>query len=230
MYQQTAGLVRNAGKNYYWHPSMVACWLFDEGVGTVTKDRLIYNNHITGISGPDWVDDGLDFEYSSLDFLDVDDFYTFGIGDWTVNTWVKLEDGVNYGHIFTADDQPDFACKIAKNSSSPLRYPYFYSSETGVIGGGGGIPLDLATWYMLTYRRSGNVISIVINGVVDRVGDANGLDVTTTNFKIGKYSTEGLDGIIHSLAVYSSSISDAILRNVYNAGMYRTKEHLQYAI
>jgi len=230
---KTAGLVRQGGKNYYdpQDGSMVACWLFDEGMGRTLYDRSTNGHHLNRAEGtiPGLATDGLEFEYSDLEWLDVNDFsHTFGEGDWTINTWIKLEDGVNYSHLFTADDQTDFACKIAKNTQSPVRYPYFYSSATGGVASSVG--LNLAVWHMMTYRRVGDQISVLVDGALTGTGSANGLNVTVNDFQIGKFNTEGFDGIMHSMVIYSTGLPNSIISSIHDAGMYHTPERLSYVV
>jgi len=224
---QTAGLVRQAGKQFYipQDDSLVGGWLFDEGKGLFVRDQSIYGNH--GVPGtfPSWVADGLDFNGSSH-YVSIDGFVTesqyLTVGIWLAST----QSGVN--HILMDANPVRVIC--GWNTST--------SGKIGLYSGGwkefGDAPND-GLWHHIIWMADNDKARMYIDGsLFGTEQQLTPIDLkSATQVKIGSaYAGDEyyFDGTIHSAFFYNRVLTAEEIANIYNAGMYLTQEHLEYEI
>ena len=135
--------------------------------------------------------------------------YAFGLGDFTVECWVRFADGGNRG-IWQLPG-------LTTNYTTTLSFAHNGSVWHGYKGGGAwdyGTTRNTNQWYHTAYVRSNNTMNIYVDGT--SIGTfTNTYNYTGTTLAIGGYYTTGylMNGnisnfrIVKGTAVYTSNFT-----------------------
>lgn len=192
---------------------LISYWPFNEGEGDKAHD-IIGNNHGV-IVGANW-SSGLKNRAISFngdgDYIDLPNI---AIGSsWSIFAWYYANSFSSYTHIFTADVQGDFACKIGTDDTG--KNPYFHSSQTGSKGS--DFTLLSGKWYHLGFTYSNNNLSIYIDGILD-ISHNISFSGVTSDFHIGKYSSEYSNGIQDETRLYNRALTEQEIKILYRQGL-----------
>lgn len=130
--------------------------------------------------------------------------------DFSISVWYKDKGTSNYGHMFTAINQSDFAIKYFVSNKKP----YFYSATTGST-----LPSDDTLpqyqWHNVVVTGNSTSIKIYIDGV-EKANSSSGIGLPDTNFKIGNYSSEYTKGNQANVRVYDYILTTSEITDIYN--------------
>jgi len=202
---------------------LIAAHGFEEGSGTSAADSSGNNHTGTLVNGPTWT---TGVYGSAVSFDGVDDYvlianpgsFDFGTADFTMMAWVKRK-VTGSSHIIlskTADTAWENGGKrFYIDSGGPLAFDawgvaHFLSNKT----------INDLNWHHLavTFVDSSNVMSLYIDGVLDKSGTLNlGPDVGGHVIKIGRFPDgEFLNGNIDEVRIYSRALGQAEIQNNMN--------------
>jgi hypothetical protein len=200
-------------------PELVAYYKFDETTGTVASDASGKGNTAI-LSGQASFSGGALFcNDSATSFATLPVGILLGTADFTVATWVNLEDRDTWSRIF------DFGT----NSSSSYMFLTPANGANGnvrfgitITGGGAGeqlvdgpSPLPLHAWTHVAVRLAGNTATLWVNGTI--VGTNAAMTLSATNLGaspnnwIGKsqFADPPLNGRVDEFRVYKGALTDA---------------------
>jgi len=163
---------------------------------------------------------------AEIDFDGTDDYisipsYTFGNGNWTLNMWINASNFSNYNLMSNSSGGP-VANAFGAYGSTPK---IFYKNYDGAWQDHyGNTTLSTNNWYMLTWvnyagaSASQGTMKMYVNGVAD----SSVFNSYTTNGGpcdvIGKrWGGTPFDGKISGVSINTKSLSDAEVRQNYNA-------------
>lgn len=194
-------------------PGLIAHYTFDEGMGTVVKDRSGHEHHGT-IHGARWTAGA---RGGALDFAPPNSYVDCGrglgqklTGDMTLLAWVKLtprvypdggtnwtiadcEDYTRSGFIFRVDGQ---TTKLYYRANASGRTPESFSRAEVTHG----------EYHHLAFVRRGTRIQLFVDGVPDRPFSGDCPAAPSATFKISTPS-QPLQGILDDLAIYDRAWS-----------------------
>lgn len=242
----TAGIVRQGGKNYYdpQDGSLAGCWLFDEGMGRNYFDRSPYGHHgyPIGTSKPGRDANGVTFngtladDHISIpwpeDFQESQFIDDEGYGSITMLSWVKSDNATpnQDGWLFntqepnTAGHGGDYALKTdASGNWSALAVS--------------NVPVETSSFHLIISTRDKTGSKIFVDGVLAGVGSTNTISITAgrDTLCIGNWyrtssTGDDWDGTVHSVCMYNRALTADEVLVIYNAGMWCAPERLSYAI
>jgi len=121
------------------------------------------------------------FGNSSLNFDGVDDYLTipnntdwsFGSGDFTVDTWVLFNDVTGYKYIIFKGDQSSWSTvgiDIHIQNSSYLETRLYFTDSTWQYLATSSLPTTL-TWHHIALVRKNNIVSLYLDGTLVQSAD-----------------------------------------------------------
>jgi hypothetical protein len=203
--------------------SLVGCWKFDEGTGTVAADSSGNGNNGALENGPAWTNGiygkALRFDGTAA-FVNVPDSSSLHFSNVTVEAWIYLPIGANYSN------PGKIVSKAASNGGTNLDLGIWNDSDyvdfgVGTDGGANApiitsnrtIPRDAWTFVAGTY--DGSLMKIYINSILDTAYSfTGGMDTNDGRpLTIGKnsfypWSNEfWLNATIDEVRVYNTALS-----------------------
>lgn len=235
LHEETGGLVRAPGVQVYNDPSLLSCYLFDEIRGRRIFDHGPLANHLAQSGSPGTVPDGKSFDHTGTTFYTAESKIMLGLQDtypdYTIVSWQYTDSHYNavYGEGAASSNevfvQPDTnACawvmddgvwRTATFASGVMAQDQWSCIVFSATGGDGN---DWDAWY---------------NGerpVARSVGSSNmRFDFNNIGYP---YNVTGFSwhGIVRMVAIYSRRFTYTEALAIYQAGMYRGSERLQYAL
>jgi len=213
-------------------PTLIGCWTFDEGEGTLAMDSSGHGNHGEFQGDPQWVlgqtDGALEFDGAG-DFLNCGSGSSLAIsGAVTMTAWIQVhalnldhkiggnQDGANGGYKMTvfSNNKVEFEIRDASNASTLNR------------GVEGGMTLETGTWYHVAgvYSQEGGYIRTYVNGELDRqLQTMNELCASSGNFYIGcepfNTSSYNFTGVMDDLRLYSRALTPDEIRQTMRSDL-----------
>ena len=209
----------------YLEAEVVGLWLFDEGQGTVAKDKT--NNKSDGkINNATWVDGkfgkALDFNGTNAN-VEIPNSGVLSVEQFTLMAWVKVPG-------FTGGWQT-----IATlNTDGPIRnYGLFINDKTGLVhysftSGKAWQSFNATSniadgkWRHIAATYDMKVFKCYVDGKVDGETAVNNLkpDSAKTVFTIGSWVGGGwIKGAIDELALYNNALSEAQIKEAMNRSL-----------
>ncbi|MGF1522134.1 MAG: Calx-beta domain-containing protein [Leptolyngbyaceae cyanobacterium] len=216
--------------NFYTGADPVAWWRLDETAGAIAEDSVADNDGELK-NGPTWIQQGavngaLGFDNVD-DYVEVadDDALDFGIGDFSVSTWVKIVDGV--GTILD---------KRTATSGSVQGYGLFHDNDSIGFqladGVGGGVvsyvqPAGLADgeWHHITVtvdRDETNGGELYVDGIKEGTFDPTGEQGSLSNSQnllMGRRSNTPADpyfwGALDEVKLFKTALSEEAVLSLY---------------
>lgn len=233
----SAGQINQAGKNYY-NPqdnSLVGCWLFDGGVGTIVNDESLYNSTAYPGTIGNWVNDGMQFDASQEQYLSVlPDSHLDQDSSLSILSWIKLD---------TITTSMCVLCKSSQNNTSVDYYLEVTTTGKLIMGCYDGVwhPTEGATslttdrWYLVGGTFDGSIFRIYLDGVMDNntTESVSKLPMGGT-LEFGRFNNgipgNYFNGTIHSIFICARNLSAQEIENIYDAGPYYSTETLSYEL
>lgn len=140
-------------------------------------------------------------------------------GDWTVEAWVMpIGDGFGDGDPIWSQYFDSYNRRTIAQLSCGPAWPRCISFQNGEVGGGSSAVLDEGHWYYAVWRRVGDTVTMLVNGVA--LGSVAAGDIDQHPMWIGGYQAPNWSGEFHGqiahFAVYQRALSDARLRAHYS--------------
>jgi len=205
--------------------SLVACWHFDEGSGSVVHDYSGYNNDGTLVNGPTWVDG----KYGkALSFDGVDDYVKIPKNvvsdDMTLIIWIYpkvISDGNYHGFAgyqgaslyyrpfnLWVDPGAGLHWWISKSDNSQIHKGYIYNFFESAN-----------KWYFIAFRKSGTKLTVFKNDVKYDLPDSPFTDLyKPTEYWIGRVD-KYFNGTIDEVRIYNRALSDEEIKQLYYDGL-----------
>jgi len=196
---------------------LMAWWPLDEGTGTSVADLSLNSNTGTlgvGTTTPTWVTGKFN---KALDFDGTDDYVDLGtIGydwdgnDWTTEIWSSMDAGTSnayrgmIGNRFGAGSANWWTFGTASSDLIKLEYTGGLLIATDFAPTGSG-------WTHYTITKSGRVLSIYVNGLLNVSSDIGATDIggTTNDLYLGRWfnSSQTWNGPIDEVRLYERALS-----------------------
>lgn len=210
-------------------PNLVAYYAFDEVAG----DAIDSHNGHTGVETSGTIGVGLgagantgtsrDFESVDTEyFLITDDAdFAMGAGDWTIATWMNIENTTSAKYIFqrreAASPNTGYGFFVASTSSAITTQTSDGTNANATISS-----VASGTWAHIVIVRAGSVITLYKDGAFVGTGTARAgsLDFAT-NPTIGVFTdlTLYFDGLLDELAIWKGkALSATEVTFLYSAG------------
>lgn len=219
-------------------PDLIGYWDFNEGAGSVARDRGLGGNDgiLTNMNpSSDWVSGKM---CGALDFDGADDYVLVSAGgalditdDMTISLWVKPSVSSSSFHsswnyfMWHKDPNQSQTTKYELgyyNTNGPRFKPY---NQTGTdFDFSADLFFAANTWYHVVYRRSGSLLEIYVNGaLVDSRNDFSGnLRLSGPGGEVrigGKDGSSGFIGTIDEVRMYNRALDAAEIRRLYTVGI-----------
>jgi hypothetical protein len=148
--------------------------------------------------------------------------------DFSVSAWIKLDSAptdTNLGYVIAQQYGGGGWILSVRGTDSKLQFRHHRDTANGFTTAYNLLStfsLQTNTWYHITARDNGSVAKIYINGV-----ENNSFTITSIIpgpssqfFRVGAFSTSGhahFDGTIDDLRLYSTTLSDKDIKDLYEA-------------
>ncbi len=202
-------------------PGRLGYWNFDETEGDTAEDSWGMNNG-TLQSGASWtsavINNGVQLDGSSSGYVDLPDNIMSDInGDFTIATWVRLDEVATWARILdfgTSNDNSMFLVPKTSASGEGIRFAIKTTSGYPTLSYNYTWPLD--TWTHIAVTLSGDTATMYLNG--EPVASSTGfnkrpsdLGITNNNYlgKGQKSDDPMLKGTIDDFRIYNAALSDA---------------------
>ena len=195
---------------------------FDETSGALAADSSGNDFHATLVNGPAFgpgrIDNSLGLIPASSQYATLPSGIVAGLNDFTISSWLKVNAFATWQRVF------DFG-------SGTNNYMFLTTQYTGVAGNaaklrfgirtpsvneqnvsGTGIALSAGVWNHVAITRSGNTVSLYVNGAFAGSGNITlnpaDLGVTTLNY-LGRsqFNDPYLNGAIDDFRLYRRAVS-----------------------
>ena len=171
--------------------------------------------HVNNACSFDGIDDFINVSYS-------------GSVDWTGNNitvaaWINTPTPTkSYGMIVTTGGGVNDGYELRFNATTG-KPEFFVTGTTSPDRASSDMVLDSSTWYHLVGTYNGSVISLYINGALDKSVDASGKFIQTNRtVLIGRRydsSSYNFNGTIDEVVIYNRSLSAEEVYNLYTYGL-----------
>ncbi|MFX1410253.1 MAG: protein kinase [Promethearchaeota archaeon] len=222
-----------------YHQDIVGWWKLDEGAGTSALDSSEYGNHGLLGGGPQWVDGKIG---SALKFDGIDDYVdcgnldvlNFGIGDWTVSTWIKTSQtsagDENKGIIFVNGGDfgggKRYALALGERISGAITLTTDDNSVKRQATS--SVLVNDDAWHHILGMRNGTYLLVYIDGELDGHSTVpDGYDLSGTsqhNAYVGVITNnqngtliKHFEGIIDEVRVYNYALTQQDIRELYES-------------
>lgn len=199
----------------YGMPRPVLAMLMWEGAGNRAIDLSGHSNHGLFVNTPEWVADGLDFDGSTPDYIDVPGSDSISLtGTMTVSAWINPTDFTNYNGI---------ASKT--NGAQAAPYDFYLVQATGIprfrrsiSSNANSAPQTGQMNHIAVSVDSGNTSTHYLNGA------PNGASTTGTRTDVGKSLRIGsrddlftkFKGVINNVIIYNIDLTTAQIKFLYD--------------
>jgi fibronectin type 3 domain-containing protein len=197
---------------------------FDESSGTVAADSSGRNFHATLVNGASFaagvMANSLSLPATASQYAMLPSGVVSGMGDFTVSTWIKVNAFATWQRIFdfgTATNNYMFLTTqytpTAPNNAK-LRYGIRVNGGTEQNVSGTGIALTAGAWTHVAVTRSGNTVSLYVNGALAGSGTItlkpSDLGTTTLNY-LGKsqFNDPYLNASLDEFRIYSRALTSS---------------------
>src|SRR3989338_605703 len=171
--------------------------------------------HVNNACSFDGIDDFINVSYS-------------GSVDWTGNNitvaaWINTPTTTkSYGMIVTTGGGVNDGYELRFNAATG-KPEFLVTGTTSPDRASSDMVLDSSTWYHLVGTYNGSVISLYINGALDKSVDASGKFIQTNRtVLIGRRydsSSYNFNGTIDEVVIYNRSLSAEEVYNLYTYGL-----------
>jgi|GEM_PF-215564 len=202
-------------------PGRLGFWKFDESTGTSAEDTWGMNDG-TLHSGASWtsgvVNNAVQLDGSSSGYVDLPDGIMSEVsGDFTIATWVRLDEVATWARILdfgTNNDNSMFL--VPKTSTSGEGIRFAIKTTSGYPKLSYNYTWPEGTWTHIAVTLSGDTATMYLNG--EPVASSTGfnkrpsdLGITNNNFlgKGQKSDDPMLRGTIDDFRIYNAALSDA---------------------
>ncbi|MBI4157440.1 DUF2341 domain-containing protein [Candidatus Woesebacteria bacterium] len=215
---------------------LVSFWKMDvssAGSAHVNRVDSYRDNNLrdpnTVASGVGIKSNGVDFEATNEEYLEIEDNADLSTGDidFTISAWVKLETKTAHGSIVSKRDAAwtgEYELLFNVNQD---RFQFVLIDDTqtvcNALANNLGSP-STGTWYHIVawHDASANNCGIKVNnGTTDTASETGIAANTAANFRIGaRYTAETLffDGIIDEVGFWKKVLSTQEITDLYNSG------------
>ncbi len=161
----------------------------------------------------DGINNGVTFD-SQSGYFDGNDYVSIptmgGFNAYTISLWFKNDGTVNYGHLFTSNNQDDFAFKYYVDYKSV----YIYTAAAGSkITPDNSAPAQDMTHLVATC--DGATLKIYIDSI-EVLSVAFSTQLPVTSYKIGNYNTEYTIGYEARVRIYDYKLTEQEVIDIYN--------------
>ncbi len=195
---------------------------FDEAAGTVAADTTGNGRDATFVNSPAWTTGylrhGVNFPATASQHATLPAGIASGLTDFTVSTWVKVNAFATWQRIFDfGSGQTNYMFLSTQyTATAPNAAKLRFAIRTPSIGeqgvNGANIALVAGVWTHVAVTRSGNTVTLYVNGAVAGSGNVtinpSALGATAQNY-LGKsqWPDPYLNGSLDDFRVYSRSLS-----------------------
>ena len=204
--------------------SQVGYWKFDEGQGGTANNSGNGGSALNGtLNGPTWSNDGrfgkaLSFDGSN-DYASApsSSSWNFGTQDFTITGWMKPSSIVASAPVDYWAGSYGWQFWISSNHLN--FFAATYSSSTPLVAG--TTVLAPNTWYHILFKRSGNTVSLYLDGKLEGTATyTNSFGDSSNTLIFGSQRGSGgfFPGLIDEVKIYNYALTDSEVQLDYNQG------------
>jgi len=213
---------------------LVSYWKFDgDGTDATANSNILTNNNSAAfVTGK--INSGANLVRSSQQYFSIADNVQTGldvVGDMTINGWVNFPSALNtdiYGFVSKCDNSSRSWCTLINNASAD-QFSLAISDDGSSTGQSNVLfsgPFSINTWYMVTivYHSVAGTYDLYRDGTLQ--GTGTGLPQSifngTAEFRVGwdnnPSSTDGFNGVIDEVGIWSRALTSGEISNLYGGG------------
>ncbi len=202
---------------------------FDEVNGTVAADSSSNANDATLVNGPIFgtgrINNALTFSAASSQHATLPSGIASGLNDFTISTWIRADSFATWQRIFDFGSATNHYMFLSAQGPAGTGRPRFAIRTSSVAEQfiDSSIALTTGTWTHLAVTRSGDTVSLYVNGALagsdtTTLGPAD-LGTTTLNY-LGKsqFNDPYLNAALDDFRIYSRAFSASEITALAQSG------------
>ena len=202
--------------------TLVAHLKFDETGGNIAADSSGRDFHATLVNAPGFAagtfGNALDFPATANQHATLPNGVVSGLTDFTISTWIKVNAFATWQRIFDLGTGTNNYMYLTTQytgtapNNAKLRFGTRTATASEEVVSGTGIALTAGTWNHVAVTRSGNTLSLYVDGSLAGSGTVtispDDLGVTTLNY-LGRsqWSDPYLNAALDDFRIYSDAKS-----------------------